>query len=134
MDDRIPTDGEHRGIPIHAGQSEMRLRSVRRDIDDVHETTELDALIQFADDVGRAPEARLYARAKGLAILDHDVERRAPRSRMTVWSRDRIKASAAGCDSMHWRSRTHYGSLLDPGPPPGNDRRVRREAPLQESR
>lgn len=129
--DDIPIDGVHRGVGLHAGQSEARLRTVRDDIDDVHSISDLDALVRFADDVGRAPEARIYARAKGLAIFDEAVDRRAVRSRSSALSRDRVRASAAGCGSLQWRSKTHFCSLLDPGPAPGNDRRVRREVPLE---
>lgn len=131
--DQIPTDGAYRGVPLHADQSEQRLAVVRRDIDDVHALQELDELVSFADDVGRAPEARLYARAKALAILDEAVDRRAPRSRKTVLSRERIRASASGCNSLHWQSRINYGSNLDVRQAPGKpDRRVRREVPLPE--
>lgn len=131
-DDSIPTDGEHRGVGLHSGQSEARLVAVRRDIDHVHGLSDLDALVHLARDTSRAPEARLFARAKAIAVIDDAVERRAPRSRTTGWTREDIKASAAGCASLHWRSPWHYGSLLDPRPKPGEDRRVRREHPLPE--
>ena len=128
--DKIPTDGVHRGVPLHAGQSAERLRVVRSDIDDAHALQEIDDLVAFADDTGRAPEARLLAKAKALATLDDAIDRRAPRSRTTVWSRERIKASAPALDSLRWRSPFHYGSKLDVRPPPGEDRRVRREGPI----
>lgn len=126
-DDKIPCDGEHRGVPLHAGQSEARLRTVRGDIDAVHALQEIDALVAFADDPCHAPEARLFAKAKAIAVLDEAVDSRAPRSRTAVWSRERIKASAVGCDSLRWRSPWHYGSILDVPPMPGADRPVRRE-------
>jgi hypothetical protein len=128
-DDQIPTDGEHRGVPFHAGQSEARLRKVRRDIDTVHRISDIDALVAFAGDAGNAPESRIFARAKALAILDDAVERRAPRSRTAVIDRQYVKALAAGCDSITWRCRTHYASNLDVRQP-GQDRRVPREIPL----
>lgn len=126
-DDKIPTDGAYRGVPLHAGQAETRLQSVRDDIDAVYALGELDHLVPFAGDSGRAPEARLFAKAKALAIVDQAVESRAARSRTTAWTRERIKASAVGCDSIAWRDALFYGSLLDGGPEPGNNRRVRRE-------
>lgn len=129
-DDRIPTDGEHRSVPLHAGQSEARLAVVKADIDAVHLLRELDELYAFAVSPANAPEARLFARAKGLALLDDAVERRAPRSRGASIDRAHIKAAAAGCGSLRWQSPFHYGSNLDHGPPPGGDGRVPREVPL----
>lgn len=128
-DGQIPTDGTHRGVGLHEKQSGKRLAVVRADIDAAHALQELDELIAFADDPGKAPESRLLAKAKALATLDDAVERRAPRSRMTVWSRERVKASAIGCDSMHWRSPTHFGSLLDKRDP-GRKGMVPRDAEL----
>lgn len=128
---KIPTVGEYRGVPLHCDQSEARLAVVRRDIDKAHSFDDLDRLVPFASDSANAPEARLYAMAKSLAILDEAIENRAPRSRMTQWSRERIRASAAGVNSTHWRSRTHYCSGLDSRckaiSPTGP---VRREIPL----
>lgn len=130
-DDIIPIDGTHRGVGLHAGQSEARLNVVRGDIDAAHELSDLEELVKFADDVGRAPEARLLARAKALATLDDRVERRAPRARSADLSRERINASAVGLDSMRCRSTTHYATIYDIRGP-GGDRRVLREVPLPE--
>ncbi|MBS0252606.1 MAG: hypothetical protein JSR78_16240 [Proteobacteria bacterium] len=128
--DKIPIDGEWRGVGLHAGQSEDRLRTVRADIDDAHLLRALDDLADFARDIGRAPEARYFAKLKCLALLDDAVERRAPRSKTAVLDRDTIKALAPGFHSLKWQSRWHYGSVLDGRPPPGLDRRVKREVPL----
>jgi hypothetical protein len=113
---------------LHAGQSEARLTVVRRDIDSAHALRDIEDIVAFARDVGNAPEARLYARAKALACLDDAVERRAPRSRTAVVDRQYVKAVAAGCDSITWRSRTHYASNLDVRKA-GQDRRVPRDVP-----
>lgn len=129
-DDGIPTDGEHRSVPLHAGQSEARLAVVKADIDAVHRLCHIEALYAFAVSPANAPEARLYARAKAIALLDDAVERRAPRSRSTPLSREIINASTAGCDSLTWQSPWHYGSMLDPRTPPNWAGRVLREAPL----
>lgn len=128
-DDRIPTDGEYRGVPLHADQSDERLAVVHRDIDAVHLLAGVEALVAFADDAGNAPEARRFARAKALSSLDDVIERRGPRTRASAFSRERIKASAAGADSLTWQCRTHFCSVLDPG---GRRRAVRRETPLPE--
>jgi len=103
---------------------------VRRDIDAAHALTELEELVEFADDVGRAPESRLWAKAKAIATLDDRIERRAPRARATDLSRERIKASAVGADKLRCQSPTHFASIYDRRGPPGGDRRVPREVPL----
>jgi len=128
--DQIPTHGEHRGVGLHAGQSDARLAVVRRDIDAVHALSDLEALYAFAVAPRNAPEARLFARAKALAILDDAIERRAPRDRTPVVSRERIRASAVGLNLMTCRCSTHYCSKWDTGQPPGGDGRVLREVPL----
>jgi hypothetical protein len=112
-DDRIPTDGEYRGVDLHAGQSETRLVTVRRDIDAAHLLVDLAKLVAFADDAANAPEARLFARAKALATLDEAVDRRAPRQRGAELSRERIRASTMACDLLKWQSPVFYCSLLD---------------------
>lgn len=124
-DEQIPTHGKHRGVGLHAGQNAERLAIVRRDIDAAHALTDLEQLVEFADDVGRAPEARLWARAKAIATIDDRIERRAPRARATDLSRERINASAVGLDKLRCRSTTHYATIYD------NYRcAVRREVPL----
>jgi len=112
-------------------QSPTRLVTVRADIDTVHGLRDLEALYAFAVSPAHAPEARLYARAKALALLDDAVERRAPRSRSTLLSRELINAAASGCASLTWQSPWHYGSMLDPRTPPGWAGRVLREVPLK---
>lgn len=112
-DDRIPTDGEHRGVGLHAGQSETRLAVVRRDIDAAHLLVDLAELVAFADDAAHAPEARLFAQAKALATLDEAVSRRDPRQRGAALSRERIRAATLACGSLKWQSPVYYCSLLD---------------------
>lgn len=129
-DDRIPIDGVHRGVGLHAGQTEARLVVVRRDIDAAHALQYIEELVAFADAPRNAPEARMLAKAKALAILDDAVERRAPRSRTTALDRQRVNASAVGLDSLRCRSTHYYCSIYDPGQSPGGDGRVRREVPL----
>lgn len=129
--DKIPTEGEWRGVGLHAGQTEERLRVVRADIDAVHALTDLDEMAAFAQDVGRAPEARVFARMKALAVVEDAVERRAPRSRTAVLDRQAINALARGLTCLTWQDPRAYASLLDPPTVPrSQDRRVRREVPL----
>src|SRR5690606_3809689 len=118
-DDKIPTEGTHRGVPLHAGQDAARLAVVKRDIDRAHGLQTLDELVAFADDQRNAPESRLLARAKALAMLDDVIARRGHRARNAVLSRQRVKAACSGLASRRWQSRTHYCSLLDPHPGPG---------------
>lgn len=122
-EDRIPTIREHRGVGLHAGQSEARLVTVRRDIDAAHMLVDLADLVAFADDAAHAPEARLFAQAKALATLDEAVSRRDPRQRGAELSRERIRASTLACGSKGWQSPVYYCSLLDFQ----TDRAVRRE-------
>lgn len=117
-DDTIPTEGMHRGVPLHAGQDAARLTAVKRDIDRAHDIHTLEELVAFADSPSNAPEGRLLARAKALAMLDDVVARRGHRSRNAALSRQRVKASCAGLASRRWQSRTHYCSLLDAQPGP----------------
>lgn len=133
-DDQIPTDGAHRGVPLHAGQSDARLALVRRDIDAAHALRDIDAMIAFADDPANAPEARLLARAKCLATLDDAIERRAPRARAPELNRQRIQASAAGCNSVRWQSSTRFCSALDAIGPDNYARVPRRRATLETRR
>ncbi|WP_414462708.1 hypothetical protein [Hyphomicrobium sp. DY-1] len=129
--DEIPTDGSYRGVGLHIGQNEERLRVVRADIDAAHALHDLRDIYDFARDTGNAPEARLLARAKAEATLDDAVERRAPRDRNSTISREILRAVTAGLKSLTWQSRWRYCSVLDPRPKPGEpDRSVKREVPL----
>ena len=129
--DQIPIEGEWRGVGLHAGQTEERLRVVRSDIDAAHELRELEDMAEFAQDVGRAPEARVFARMKALATLEDVAERRGPRSRTAVLDRQFINALARGLTCQTWQDPRAYASLLDPPTVPrSQDRRVRREVPL----
>ena len=59
----IPVVGEYRGVPLHNMQSAERIAAVKADIDQVLSLSGIADLFAFAQDVSRAPEARLTAGA-----------------------------------------------------------------------
>jgi hypothetical protein len=111
QDDAIPCRGSHRGVPLHAGQPAERLKVVRRDIDRTYELSDVGQLFDFACDVRRAPEARLFAAAKLTAMREDAVEKRWERP---AFNRDRLKVMTNALDSRIWRHPYFYGTILDP--------------------
>jgi hypothetical protein len=108
--DSIPLSGEsHRGVPLHAGQSFVRLKVVRRDIDRAYEL-DVAALLDFAENAANAPEARSFACARLLAQFEAAIEARMARPTIDL---PRIRAAGAGVASRRWQSPTHFCSLLD---------------------
>ena len=87
-DDVIPCRGSYRGIGLHDKQSAKRLKIVRGEIDKVYSLTEVTALFEFACDVRKAPEARLFSAAKLEAMFAHAVEKRWERP---AFNRARLK-------------------------------------------
>ncbi|MGY3443700.1 hypothetical protein [Bradyrhizobium sp. USDA 4473] len=126
MTDTIPIVATYRGVGLHDQQSTERLDLVRRAIDDVHDAVDIDRLLELARDPCWPPEARLLAAAKLEAMVQIAVDERAVRPPIDLML---VRAIVAGLDSVKWRDPWHYGSLLDPGPAPGEDR-PKREAPL----
>lgn len=108
--DAIPTDGDHRGVALHAAQSLERLAVVRTDIDLVFSKSEPTDLIAIARNPSYAPESRLFAAAKLTALHSMAVERREVRP--PGIDIDFVKAIVAGVDSVKWRDPNHYCSLL----------------------
>jgi hypothetical protein len=123
-DDRIPICGFYRGIGLHDQQSPARLKIVRREIDRAFKLTDVDELFRFAGDAMRAPEARIFAKLKLIALWNEAAEKRWARP---VIDREKLEAMTNALDSRIWRSPTHYGSDLDPRPG------VQREEPLGRS-
>jgi hypothetical protein len=115
-DDTIPIVAIHRGVGLHDQQSPERLDVVRRAIDDVFDGTDVGQLSRIADDPRWPPEARLFAAAKLEALLEIAADERTVRPAIDLV---RVRASVAGLSSMKWRHPTHFASLLDPGPAPG---------------
>jgi hypothetical protein len=121
---KVPTDGEYRGVSIHAGQSEARLKVIQAEIDQILDEIEsAEVLADMAGDARFAPETRLLCEAKCKAIWSIATQRGKPRPDICI---EAIEASTAGLDSTMWRSKTHYATGI------GDDlsRAVPREVPL----
>jgi hypothetical protein len=129
--DAIPTEGNHRGVELHAGQSPERLAVVRKDIDLVFEMAGTRELIAIAGDPSYAPEARLFAAAKLTALHSIAVERREVRP--PGIDLDYVKAIVAGVNSNKWRDPDHYCSLLcySAWGAPGAKKPAKRDVPLR---
>ena len=110
-DDVIPCRGSYRGIGLHDKQSAKRLKIVRGEIDKVYSLTEVTALFEFACDVRKAPEARLFSAAKLEAMFAHAVEKRWERP---AFNRARLKVGGQRARLQGARARSHYyGTILD---------------------
>jgi hypothetical protein len=109
-DDTIPTAGQYRDVPLHAGQSPGRLCAVKADIDDAFALATVEDLLAFARDVMRAPEARLLA---GALLEARHAAASSNRDAAPV-DLDLVRAAVAGLDSREWRDPAHYGTDLDP--------------------
>ncbi len=110
-DDEIPTDGEHRGVPLHAGQDAGRLEVVRGAIDVVlDEADDVARLVDRAGDHTFPPEARLFARAMIEAHWARAIEHRRPRPLVDM---DWLRAITAGLGSRQWQDPVHYCSVFD---------------------
>lgn len=127
MTDQIPIVAYHRGIGIHDMQSAERIEVVKRAIDRVYDEHDLDRLLAIAGDVTWPPESRLFAAAKIEAAHQIATDERKVRPLVDI---SRVHASVPGLDSQHWRDPWAFGSLLDPGPGPGQPGAVKREVPL----
>jgi hypothetical protein len=124
--DSIQLSGKsHRGVPLHAGQSFVRLKVVRRDIDRAYEL-DVAALLDFAENAANAPEARSFACARLLAQFEAAIEARMARPTIDL---PRIRAAGAGVASRRWQSPTHFCSLLDAH----DENAVPREQPLPDT-
>jgi hypothetical protein len=117
-DDRIPTIGEHRGVPLHAFQDEARLALVRADIDAVDAMADWPALWRVIRERRLAPEALLYAEAKLRVIHSSAALSRVARPDFDL---EMLAAYTGGLDSMRWIDPAHYGSVLQNVRRPGAD-------------
>ena|SRR5215469_3154346 len=71
MTDRFPTMGTHRGVPIFAFQDNERIEDVvKPEIDKIHAMNDTKELYEFAIDFWHCPEARLFAKAKIVALFE----------------------------------------------------------------
>jgi hypothetical protein len=129
--DRIPTIGEYKGVPLHDYQSEERLTVVKREIDSVLGVDDITLLVELCASPEWSPESRLLAAAKLRAR--HQLAAEDRRSR-PLFDLSYITACTGSLDSQYWRSTTHYGSLLEPGRAPNEPGPVPRAVPLDDRR
>jgi hypothetical protein len=108
--DRIPTTASHRGIGIHDCQSPARIAVVKAAIDRVAGMSNILELASFAANPLEPPEARLFAANK--VEVEYQVAAEERRNRPII-DLDVVRASAAGLDSVVWRSPWHFSSILD---------------------
>jgi hypothetical protein len=129
-DDQIQTIEVYRDVAIHDHQSPARIATVKVDIDHVmDQLTDTVALAAYAADPSHAPEARLLAREKAIALYAGAATAREARPQLDI---ERLRAVTAGLAVNRWRSRTHYCSIFDNRRPPSNPHNgaVPRETPL----
>ena len=123
IDDRIPSIGSHRGVPLHDHQNAARIQIVKAEIDFVHCLMDADTLAAYAADPAHSPESRHYAAARVEALWELAAVERRTRPPISL---DRLRASTAGLASQCWRSPMHYCSDLD-----DVSRAASRERPLE---
>jgi hypothetical protein len=117
-EDQIPIVETYHGVPIHDQQPRERIENVvQPEIDQVIGLTDVGQLLEFAKDISKTPEARLFAAAKIEALWEIAAEER--RVRPVGITLECVKATVAGLDSSTWRSPTHYCSDLDVMAPAG---------------
>jgi hypothetical protein len=130
---RIPIVEVYRGVGIHDQQPADRIeRIVKPEIDAVYDMRDLEALYEFAGDVARCPEARLFSAAKIEALWQQATEERWRRPDIDL---ETVRAHVAGLDSATWRSPWVYGTLLDTPSAPGCSRpgAAKRDFPLDDA-
>jgi hypothetical protein len=130
--DAIPIIAEHRGVGLHNHQTAERLTIVRRAIDDVFEMTDdRNDLLKVARDPMWPPESRLLAAAMLEAKKAMAADKRETRPDIDL---DYVRACVAGLNSVTWRDRIRYCSMLDVCyRQPGREFSVLRETPLREN-
>lgn len=128
MNDMIPTVEIYRGVAVHDRQSTERItRIVKPSIDQVISMTDAVALLAYAGNISRPPEARLLAAAKLQGIFEQATEERRVRPNFDLGF---VKACVAGLSSEKWRDPRHFCSLLCVRSGPGGIQPDVREVPL----
>lgn len=130
---RIPIVEVYRGVGIQDQQPADRIeRIVKPEIDAVYDMRDLEALYEFAGDVARCPEARLFSAAKIETLWQQATEERRRRPDIDL---ETVRARVAGLDSVTWRSPWVYGTLLATPSAPGCSRpgAAKRDFPLDDA-
>ena len=122
-DDRMPTVETYRRVGIHDFQPRERIETVVKSaIDAVYGLGDGPALLAYAREPAHPPEARLLAAARIEAIWQLAAENREVRPDVKP---DKARVATSSLDSLGWASPWNYGSLLEPGPAPGELRSTR---------
>jgi hypothetical protein len=117
MSDEIQIVEEYRGVGIHDCQDRARIDSiVKPEIDHVFDVSDPMALLHYAEDEYRPPEARLFAAAKLRAMYEMSAIERTSRPNIDLLY---VRAVVAGLSSRDWRAREYYGTILERGRAPG---------------
>jgi hypothetical protein len=133
-DDRIPTCGAYRGVPIHAEQPRERIETVVHPaIDDVFaHAQDVKWLWAYCTAPGNPPEARWLAAATIKAEFDLAVkERRSRPDGLSVREFEAAEGLFKLLTSNHARHDSRYCLSFDRGTAPGEPRAAEREQPLQ---
>lgn len=114
----MPSLGVYRGREIHDFQSRERIETVVcRELDEVLDIiSTADALLDFAGDASKSPEARLAAADKLLKPAEIAA---AGRQKSPV-DAARVRAIVAGLASLEWSDPASYNSLLTNCSPGGH--------------
>jgi hypothetical protein len=108
---QVPTIELYRGISIFDFQPRDRVENVvKPEIDQVLALDDPDELFRFARDAAHAPEARLAARDRWMAIADLHI---AAHEARIAGDPVRLDAAVAGLDDLHWHDPDRFASLLD---------------------
>jgi hypothetical protein len=127
---QIPIVEKYRGVGIHADQPRHRVETVVKPaIDEVFTLDDAQALVTYAGDITRPPEARLAAEAKARALHQMAADEKRARPEIDL---EYLGAQIAGLNSKTWRDPWAYCSLLDAcRRGPNMPKPVPREVPLQ---
>lgn len=126
--DRIPIVEAYRGVGIHDFQPAQRIEEVvKPEIDRVYGMSTAQALVAYVTDPTNPPEARLFAKARCVALWQLAAESREVRPSLSL---SMLDAYTAGLDSQRWLDPNFYGTLLEHPGVPGSRTRLQRELPL----
>lgn len=129
-DRKIPIIDHYRGVGLHDQQDEARLAVVRSEIDATFAIgQDLHALLEWVKNRSKSPESRLLAKALILAHVEVATDKRRARPNVDIeW----LTAVTTCLDTIKWRSKTHYCTIILPRPGPGDQpgNPVRRAVPL----
>ena len=107
---RMPTVGEHRGIPLFDFQPPERLERVRKEIDKTFEMRDFDDLVAYLKDWHNPPEARAFAYMRIKGAFEVRSNDHAHRGDIDL---AQLKVYIAGWDSLLWNHTSHYVLMFE---------------------